>query len=150
MADIIRILRVIEYRGPRKAVESQVERSLHGTRRLPNGVVISAATINSYPEILEQTDGVDGFDPANTGNSFDTRNTTLGKPTKEVVLAMRAVDLNISVRAFNCFESAGIETVADLVKYTPEKLKLIKRLGKVTCRQIQTELAHYDLKLAES
>jgi hypothetical protein len=50
----VRVLRVIEYTGPRDKVEDQIERSLHGTKRLPNGVVIKGATLGDYPEILEQ------------------------------------------------------------------------------------------------
>lgn len=53
MSDIIRVLRVIEYTGPRDKVEDQVARSLHGEKRLPNGVTIKAATVGTYPEMLE-------------------------------------------------------------------------------------------------
>jgi len=51
--DLVRVLRVIEIRGPRKAVEKQVENSLHGKKTLRNGVVITAATVEGYPEIIE-------------------------------------------------------------------------------------------------
>ncbi len=53
MTDIIRVLRIIEYTGPRDKVEDQVARSLHGEKRLPNGVTIKAVTVGAYPEILE-------------------------------------------------------------------------------------------------
>ena len=53
MGDIIRVLRVIEYTGPRDKVEDQVARSLHGEKRLPNGVTIKAATVGVYPELLD-------------------------------------------------------------------------------------------------
>lgn len=53
MTDNIRVLRVIEYTGPRDKVEDQVARSLHGEKRLPNGVTIKAATVGVYPEILD-------------------------------------------------------------------------------------------------
>lgn len=61
MSDHIRILRVIEYRGPRKQVEDQVARSLHGERRLTNGVIIAAATVGTYPEILEGLPVAEGY-----------------------------------------------------------------------------------------
>jgi hypothetical protein len=51
--DTIRVLRVIEYTGPRDKVEDQVARSLHGEKRLPNGVTIKAVTVGAYPEMLE-------------------------------------------------------------------------------------------------
>ena len=50
--EIVRVLRVIEYVGPRAVVEVQIGLFLHGTKRLPNGLSISAATIGEYPEIL--------------------------------------------------------------------------------------------------
>lgn len=56
--DTIRVLRIIEYVGPRDLVEQQVGRSLHGNRygaKSEHGmVVIRAATIGTYPEVLEQ------------------------------------------------------------------------------------------------
>lgn len=52
MADIIRVLRVIEYTGPRDKVEDQVARSLHGEKSWGNGVTIKAATLGTFPEIL--------------------------------------------------------------------------------------------------
>lgn len=64
--DTVRILRVIEYIGPRDKVEDQVVRSLHGEKRLPSGVTIKAATIGAYPEILERlpvTENLPGTHP---------------------------------------------------------------------------------------
>lgn len=52
MADIVRVLRVIEYVGPRKRVEETVAKSIHGERPFGQGLVIRAATIGAYPEIL--------------------------------------------------------------------------------------------------
>lgn len=54
MSDIIRVLRVIEYVGERIVVEKQVANSLHSTKTLP-GLTISAATVGTFPEILNQT-----------------------------------------------------------------------------------------------
>lgn len=52
--DIVRVLRVIEYVGPRKRVEETVKNSLHGEKRLGLGLVIRAATLGMFPEVLEQ------------------------------------------------------------------------------------------------
>ena len=57
--DIIRVLRVVEYIGPRQHVEAQVARSIHGERRIPKpegDVVIRAATLGLYPEVLMESD----------------------------------------------------------------------------------------------
>jgi hypothetical protein len=49
--DIIRVLRVIEYEGPRDWVEKAVARSIHGEKRI-NGGVIRGATLGVVAEIL--------------------------------------------------------------------------------------------------
>lgn len=53
--DTVRILRVIEYTGPRDWVERQVAASIHGTKDLGKNRIIRGATIGTYPEILEDT-----------------------------------------------------------------------------------------------
>lgn len=56
--DRIRVLRIIEYVGPRDAVEEQIKRSLHGTRaggRSLSGFGhcdITAMTLGLVPEVL--------------------------------------------------------------------------------------------------
>lgn len=56
--DIVRVLRIVEYTGPRDAVEAQVSRSIHGQVMYPGlnkgQVIIRAATIGLYPELLER------------------------------------------------------------------------------------------------
>lgn len=58
MDDIIRVLKIIEYVGPRSVVESQLSRSLgDGTKVFGpnNSMTIRIATVGSYPEILAAT-----------------------------------------------------------------------------------------------
>jgi hypothetical protein len=52
--DIIRVLRVVEYVGPRDKVEQQVARSISGPANFGNGVIIRAATVGQYPEVLNE------------------------------------------------------------------------------------------------
>ena len=54
MGDTIRVLRVIEYTGPRDKVEDQVARSLHGEKSWGTGVTIRATTLGTFPEIMNQ------------------------------------------------------------------------------------------------
>jgi hypothetical protein len=51
--DIIRVIRIVEYVGPRSLVERNVGGSLHGTRDNGNGVKITAVTLGEYPEIMK-------------------------------------------------------------------------------------------------
>ena len=50
--DIVRVLRVIEYVGPRSAVEEQIRNSLHGERQFRD-IIIKVATVGTFPEILK-------------------------------------------------------------------------------------------------
>lgn len=50
--EIIRVLRIVEYTGPREMVEAQVSSSIHG-QVIYGHITIRAATIGLYPEILE-------------------------------------------------------------------------------------------------
>jgi hypothetical protein len=59
MTDIVRVLRIIEYVGPRNWVEATVAGSIHGERQVTlDGKLgwIRAATIGTYPEILHNPD----------------------------------------------------------------------------------------------
>ena len=59
--DIVRVLRVVEYVGPRAWVEDIVARSIHGTKKCGSSFLrqdINAATIGAYPDILIES-GVD-------------------------------------------------------------------------------------------
>lgn len=56
MQERVRVLRVIEYVGPRKWVEATLARSIHGTMKLyPEGgpAEIRTATVGRFPEALE-------------------------------------------------------------------------------------------------
>lgn len=59
--DIVRVIRIIEYVGPRGKIETQIANSLHGTKDWGNGVRISAATIGEFPEIIERALVRDGI-----------------------------------------------------------------------------------------
>lgn len=55
MEDIIRVLRITEYVGPRKATEKQISESLHGSKYIPStGVTITSTTLGTYPEIISK------------------------------------------------------------------------------------------------
>lgn len=79
--DTVRVLRILEYTGPRSKVEELIAKSVHGERRLTNvhdpsrGVVIRAATIGNYPEVLG-----DGVDNADTDTDPLDDSGSLGQP----------------------------------------------------------------------
>jgi len=57
MEDIVRVLRIVEYVGPRRAVEKQVSTSLHGSKYIQStDVTITSTTLGTYPEIIEMVE----------------------------------------------------------------------------------------------
>lgn len=70
-SDMVRVVRILEYVGPRRLVEDQISRAIHGTKILPvraafedgtvlvaEGVTIevTATTLGEFPEILKRTE----------------------------------------------------------------------------------------------
>jgi len=62
-------------------------------------------------------------------------------------LNMPMQELELSVRANNCLESAKTETVGDLVKMTEADLLKIRSFGKTSLREIKRKLADIGLSL---
>lgn len=57
MPDTIRVFRILMYEGDRRWVEAVIATSIHGTKEVKSQdygkCYIKAATIGTYPEILE-------------------------------------------------------------------------------------------------
>ena len=62
-------------------------------------------------------------------------------------LAMPTQEMELSVRANNCLESAKCETVGELVKMTEADLLKIRSFGKTSLREIKRKLADIGLSL---
>jgi DNA-directed RNA polymerase subunit alpha len=62
-------------------------------------------------------------------------------------LNMPIQELELSVRANNCLESAKVETVGQLVKMTEADLLKIRSFGKTSLREIKRKLADIGLSL---
>jgi len=52
--DSIRILRIIEYVGPRNWVETTINKSINGTHILAKDKRISVTTIGTFPEVMKK------------------------------------------------------------------------------------------------
>src|SRR5262249_47635471 len=62
-------------------------------------------------------------------------------------LNMPIQDLDLSVRANNCLESAKIQTVRDLVKRSDADLLKVRSFGKTSLREVKRKLADLGLSL---
>jgi DNA-directed RNA polymerase subunit alpha len=65
-------------------------------------------------------------------------------------LAMPISALDLSIRASNCLESEGIQTVGDLVNKTEEELMKFKNFGRTSMREVEKKLQGLDLKFRAS
>ncbi len=59
---------------------------------------------------------------------------------KEKALEMTIEELDLSVRAFNCLKRAGVNTVGDLVKKSPEEMMKVRNLGKKSLEEVISKL----------
>jgi DNA-directed RNA polymerase subunit alpha len=68
-------------------------------------------------------------------------------PDLQQKLDMTVQELDLSVRANNCLESARIQTVRDLVKKTDADLLKVRSFGKTSLREVKRKLADLGLSL---
>jgi len=68
-------------------------------------------------------------------------------PELQSKLNMPIQDLDLSVRANNCLESAKIQSVRDLVKKTDADLLKVRSFGKTSLREVKRKLADLGLSL---
>ncbi|HHN77279.1 MAG TPA: DNA-directed RNA polymerase subunit alpha [Phycisphaerales bacterium] len=62
-------------------------------------------------------------------------------------LNMPIADLDLSVRASNCLESARIDTVAELVRHTDQELLKLRSFGRTSLREVKRKLVDLELEL---
>jgi DNA-directed RNA polymerase subunit alpha len=74
-------------------------------------------------------------------------NKALVDPELQQKLGMSVQELDLSVRANNCLESAKIATVKDLVKKTDSELLKVRSFGKTSLREVKRKLADMGLSL---
>jgi len=68
-------------------------------------------------------------------------------PELQQKLATPVQELDLSVRANNCLESAKIQTVRDLVRRTEAELLKVRSFGKTSLREVKRKLADMGLSL---
>ncbi len=65
----------------------------------------------------------------------------------EQKLGMSLAELNLSVRATNCLESEGINTVRDLVTRSEDQLLTVRNFGETTLLEVKESLSSIGLRL---
>ena len=69
---------------------------------------------------------------------------------KEKVLEMSIDELELSVRSYNCLKRAGINTVEELIKKTPEDMMKVRNLGRKSLEEVLAKLKELGLQLNNS
>lgn len=58
MSDRVRVLRLVEYEGPREWVEETIGRAIHGRKQIGRidgeTVYVTAVTLDEFPRVLEE------------------------------------------------------------------------------------------------
>jgi DNA-directed RNA polymerase subunit alpha len=85
--------------------------------------------------------------PATTRSTRCATRKADDRPELEQKLDMTVQELDLSVRANNCLESAKIGTVRDLVKKTDADLLKVRSFGKTSLREVKRKLADLGLSL---
>ena len=68
---------------------------------------------------------------------------------KEKILNKTIEELDFSVRSYNCLKKAGINTLKELINYSPEEVIKIKNLGKKSLDEIKEKMDKYGFILGE-
>jgi len=71
------------------------------------------------------------------------------KSEKEKILNKTIEELDFSVRSYNCLKKSGINTLRDVIKYSPEEVIKIKNLGKKSLDEIKEKMNKYGYTLGE-
>jgi DNA-directed RNA polymerase subunit alpha len=80
-------------------------------------------------------------------NALRDANKAMIDPDLQQKLNMTVQELDLSVRANNCLESAKIASVRDLVKKTDADLLKVRSFGKTSLREVKRRLADMGLSL---
>jgi len=98
----------------------------------PEDAVFSASQfiINLFTSLMENKLTQDINDLENNNRSI----------TKNPYTNIAIEELHLSVRAYNCLKRAQIDTIADLLEYSPEKLQELKNFGRKSADEVFSTL----------
>jgi len=98
----------------------------------PNDALESAAQIiiDLFTLLINNKD-------TNENNQLETKTRSISiEPYTNIAIE----ELQLSVRAYNCLKKAQINTVGDLLQYSPEKLQELKNFGRKSADEVFSTL----------
>ena len=139
--------------SPVERVNFQVEAGVGGRQRLvlevwTNGSVTPVTAVAEASGLLEDHFALfTNFPQTTLEAAADECNETRLRLERNVNLFRSVAELEVSVRASNCFKAANIRTIADLVPKTEAELLKTKNFGKKSLDEIKTVLGEMGLSL---
>ena len=139
--------------SPVERVNFHVESVVGSRQRLvlevwTDGSVAPVIAVAEASRILEDHfERLTIFPPATSEKVGVERNETRLRLQRNVNLLRNVAELELSVRASNCFKAANIRTIADLVPKTEAELLKTKNFGKKSLNEIKTVLGEMGLSL---
>lgn len=110
-----------------------------GTLSAKDAVSLAAKALSEHVQLF-----IDLSEVANTTTIIKTKT---GGKTVDNKLDKNIAELELSVRSYNCLKRAGINTVQELCKKTPEELVNVRNLGKKSLDEVYQKLSDLGLTL---
>jgi DNA-directed RNA polymerase subunit alpha len=117
---------------------------------VPEIALVEAAKIlrkHLNPIITYREPGPETFPDSGLRNMLESTGYAPVDLELEERLSRSLAELNLSVRATNCLESEGINTVRDLVIRTDDQLLQVRNFGDTTLQEVRERLATIGLRL---
>ena len=115
-----------------------LEVQTNGTLTAREAVSLAAKVLSEHVKLF-----VDLSEVANSQQVMSTKVET----KQEKNIDMNISNLDLSVRSYNCLKRAGINTVEELCKKTPEELVNVRNLGKKSLDEVFQKLSDLGLTL---
>jgi DNA-directed RNA polymerase subunit alpha len=102
----------------------------------PSGALLNASQIlkNLLDSLIVNLTNENSF--VLTNESPKSKQLESTKHALEAFTSISIEELQLSVRSYNCLKFAQINSISDLLKYSPEQLQLIKNLGQKSVNEI--------------
>ena len=115
-----------------------LEVQTNGTLTAREAVSLAAKVLSEHVKLF-----VDLSEVANSRQVMSTK----VEAKQEKNIDMNISNLDLSVRSYNCLKRAGINTVEELCKKTPEELVNVRNLGKKSLDEVYQKLSDLGLTL---
>ena len=121
----------------------------NGTVLPENALVESAKILRKHlnPIITYREPGPETFPDSGLKNMLEATGYAPVDLELEEKLGRSLAELNLSVRATNCLESEGINTVRDLVIRSEDQLLQVRNFGDTTLQEVRERLSSLSLRL---